>query len=126
MDWALLALSAALVLTTVIYAVYTAKMSAEMRSTRLLGIRPRLALDVDVLAVHGILTITNVGQGAALGVDVALSFEPGGDSDRGRRSRYSQESKRASSPRRSSRATWSCLPSPNFRKRRRPFTCRAR
>jgi hypothetical protein len=79
MDWALLALSAALVLTTVIYAVYTAKMSAEMRSTRLLSIRPRLALDVDVLAVHGILTITNVGQGAALGVDVALSFEPGGE-----------------------------------------------
>jgi hypothetical protein len=79
MDWALLALTAALVITTVIYAVYTAKMSAEMRSTRLLNIRPRLALDVDVRGVHGLLTITNVGQGTALGVDVSLSFEPGGE-----------------------------------------------
>lgn len=124
MDWALLALTAALVITTAIYAVYTAKMSAEMEKTRLLSLRPRLVLDVEVDAPYGFVTLTNVGQGTALAVDLTLSFEPLGQQRPWRAfSLIPGERARFKPPPNDEGAR---MPSRSFRRRERPFTSPAR
>jgi len=77
MDLALVVLTAALVITTVVYAVYTAKMAAEMRETRELGIRPRLGLLIRPVDPNiGLIEIRSLGPGTALAVSVRLVQEP--------------------------------------------------
>jgi hypothetical protein len=76
-DWALLAVSAALLFATVAYVVYTARMADEMQKTRLMSIKPVLSLDVGPRShQHGELVLTNVGQGTALNVELTITFEP--------------------------------------------------
>ena len=66
-----------LVAVTIYYALQTRAMAIEMRSTRLLNVAPRLALGIAMPApTFGQLTVTNVGAGAALDVDVELIFNP--------------------------------------------------
>ena len=80
MDIALLALSAALLSATVVYVVYTARMATEMRRARLLSVQPHLLLDISMLGpMYGMVSITNVGPGAAVDVDLSIVFEPVGE-----------------------------------------------
>jgi hypothetical protein len=65
-----------LVAVTGYYAWQNRRMVDEMRSTRLLNVRPRLALGVHMPdPLVGFITVTNVGSGAALDVDVELALE---------------------------------------------------
>jgi hypothetical protein len=52
MDWAVLVVSVALVVVTSIYAVFTWLMVRELRATRALSVRPRLALSVRMVSPH--------------------------------------------------------------------------
>jgi hypothetical protein len=80
MDVALVALSAALVVVTCIYAYFTWQMVREMKETRLQAIRPRLGLYVRPYGpTGGNLALVSLGPGAALEVAVALQFEPAGE-----------------------------------------------
>jgi hypothetical protein len=76
-DLAQLAIATALFIATVVYAYFTWGMSKEMRETRRLSIRPRLALAVDPLSTfQGLLSVQNLGPGAACDVELRLTFEP--------------------------------------------------
>jgi hypothetical protein len=92
-DWGLLATSIGLVIATVGLVVVTKRMAdeasltrAEMKAardemevSRRLSVRPHLHLGVAVLApLYGVLTIHNIGPGAALDVSLEISYEPGG------------------------------------------------
>ena len=70
-------LTAALVLITVYYALQNRRMVAEMRRARGLAILPKLALDFHRLGPTTVtLAIKNVGPGAALEVDIKVTWEP--------------------------------------------------
>lgn len=71
-------LTAALVLITAYYAVQNQRMVKEMRASRELSVLPKLHLDLRPLerSPAAVVAITNVGQGPAIDVDVALVFEP--------------------------------------------------
>jgi hypothetical protein len=65
-----------LVAVNVYYAVQNGRVLEEMRSTRLLNVRPRLALGIHMPGpTTGFVTVTNVGSGAALDVDVNLELQ---------------------------------------------------
>lgn len=69
-------LTATLVLVTVYYALQNTKMAKEMRLARGAAILPKLALDFHRLGPTVITpAIYNVGPGAALDVDVTLTWE---------------------------------------------------
>ena len=80
MDFALVLLTAALVVTTIAYAYFTAKMVTEMRESRELSIRPRIALEVQMLSpTIGMVALRSLGPGTAVDVAVLLSFTPPGE-----------------------------------------------
>lgn len=71
--------AAALLGATCIYAFFTWLMAKEMRTSRLLSIRPRLALAVDPLSTfQGLLSVHNLGPGTACDVELKLTFKPHG------------------------------------------------
>jgi hypothetical protein len=79
MEWAIFSASIALVLVTIVYVAYTARMAREMQSTRLQNVRPRLGLDVDMRSgTLGELVVHNLGPGNALHLDVQIAYEPVG------------------------------------------------
>jgi hypothetical protein len=64
-----------------VYAGFAGWAAWEMRETRRLSVRPKLALQVLPHGpTHGHLALKNLGPGAALEVDVTLRFEPLGES----------------------------------------------
>ena len=72
MDWAILALSLALTLATIVLAWFTWGLWRETKAAR----RPRLVASVDLIPPnHGELRIVNAGAGAALNVDIGFGFE---------------------------------------------------
>lgn len=80
MDVAVVALTAALVMTTAVYAYFTWRMAQEMQTTRLQSIRPRLALYVRPYSqMGGNLALRSLGPGAALDVEVTITFKPEGE-----------------------------------------------
>lgn len=80
MDIALLVLTGALVLTTIVYAYFTAKMADEMRESRELSVRPRLALDIHMLGPSvGMVELRSLGPGTAVDIAVMLAFTPPGE-----------------------------------------------
>jgi hypothetical protein len=80
MDWAVLVVSIVLVFVTAVYAFFTWLMLRELRATRALSVRPRLALSIRMVSpTQGFLAITNIGPGTALAVDLTLRFEPLGE-----------------------------------------------
>lgn len=79
MEEALVALTAVLVVTTAIYAWFTRDMAREMRQTRLLSVRPRVALDVVSLGpTAGTIALRSLGPGTALLVSVDITYRPSG------------------------------------------------
>lgn len=80
MSTTLVVANVALVLVTLFYAIPTWRTVAEMRRTRLLSIRPRVALDVKNLGAGlGLITVGNIGQGPATDVHAVLTFEGFGE-----------------------------------------------
>lgn len=80
MAWAVLVVSVVLVIVTAVYAFFTWLMVSELRATRTLSVRPRLALSIQMVGpLHGFLAVTNVGPGTALDADVTPGFEPVGE-----------------------------------------------
>jgi hypothetical protein len=80
MDTAQLAVATALLIATAVYAYFTWRMAKEMRDTRRLGIRPRLAMAVDpISSFQGFLAVRNLGPGTACDVELRLTFEPEGE-----------------------------------------------
>jgi hypothetical protein len=74
-------LTGLLAAAALVYAGFAGWAAWEMRETRRLSIRPKLALQVLPHGLnHGHLALTNLGPGAALEVDVMLTFEPLGES----------------------------------------------
>lgn len=75
-DLALLLLTAVLAVATLVYAGFAGWAAWEMRSSRLLGLRPRLALRVRPYSdTGGHLALRNVGGGTALDVSVTIKFD---------------------------------------------------
>jgi hypothetical protein len=65
-----------LVLVTAYYAWQTREMAKEMRSARLLSLLPKLVLHVKMIGpTFGDVVVRNVGPGAAIDADLALTFE---------------------------------------------------
>lgn len=78
-DVAIVVLTAALVLVTAYYAWQNRQMVQEMRAARAVSILPKVVVRWTYVGPGvGFPHITNVGVGAALDVNVELSFEPGG------------------------------------------------
>jgi hypothetical protein len=78
---ALAILTGVLAAAALVYAGFAGWTAWEMRETRRLSIRPKLALQVLPHGpTYGHLGLKNLGQGAALEVDVTLTFEPLGES----------------------------------------------
>jgi hypothetical protein len=90
MDWAVFASTVALALFTLALVWFTRQLAieagltrdemqlarAESETARLQSVRPRLALGVDNLGAGlGFISISNVGQGAAMDVRATLTFE---------------------------------------------------
>lgn len=70
-------LTGVLVVITGYYAWQNQRMVLEMRKARELSVRPHLRLDLERLGgVSAALTVTNVGLGPALDVEVTLAFVP--------------------------------------------------
>jgi hypothetical protein len=68
-------LTALLVLITAFYAWQNRRMAVEMRRSREALIRPKLAVDIHMIApMYGVARVTNVGQGPAQDIDVKLAF----------------------------------------------------
>lgn len=68
-------LTGALVLLTAYYAWQTRSMVLEMRNARQLSLRPKIALDVELLGPKfGVIVVANVGAGAALDSRLTLVF----------------------------------------------------
>jgi hypothetical protein len=85
MDIAVIVLTAALVLTTAVYAFFTWRMAEEMQRTRLQSIRPRVGLYLRPYSpMGGNLAIRSLGPGTALDVELAITFTPDDDSRRWR------------------------------------------
>jgi hypothetical protein len=82
MELALVLLTAALVVTTLAYAVFTAKMVSEMRKTRQLSIRPRFGLLVRAVDPNvGLVEIRSLGPGTALHASLQLAQEPASNAE---------------------------------------------
>jgi hypothetical protein len=78
-DVALLFLTAALVVATGVYSWFTRLMAREMKETRLFSFRPRLALDLKVIAPHsGVVVVRSLGPGPAVDVRVTVTYQPSG------------------------------------------------
>ena len=76
-------LTAALVFVTTYYAFQNRQMVVEMRRSRNLSILPKLALEFHRLGPTTVtLAVSNVGPGAALAIDIKMTWEP---LDRGKR-----------------------------------------
>jgi hypothetical protein len=70
-------LSAILVVVTIYYAIQNRTMAVEAQRARGAAILPKLALDLHRLGPTAVtVAVINVGPGAALDVDVKLSWEP--------------------------------------------------
>lgn len=81
MDAALVFLTAALVLTTAIYAFFTWRMADEMKKTRFQTVRPKLGLYIHPYSpLGGHVGIRSLGPGVALNVNLKLTFQPSGES----------------------------------------------
>jgi hypothetical protein len=93
MDWGLLATSIGLVVATVGLAFFTKRLAdeasltrtemkatrEEMEESRRLSVRPHLMLGVSVpVPTYGFLTLNSLGPGAALEINLQISYEPGG------------------------------------------------
>jgi hypothetical protein len=80
MDVAVVFLTAALVVTTAVYAYFTWRMADEMRQTREQTLRPRLGLYVRPYdPIGGHVALRSLGPGTALDVVITLKFEPSGE-----------------------------------------------
>jgi hypothetical protein len=93
-DWSAFAVSAGLVIATIGLVYFTRGLVSEaratrseairtreeMRESRLLSVRPHLALDLDLVGPrYAVVVIKNLGPGSALDVALTLSFDPSGD-----------------------------------------------
>lgn len=77
-DWPIVLLTAALVLVTGYYAWQNRKMAIEMRHARMASVLPKVVPSYEGYGgAVGFPRVVNVGPGAALDVDVTLSFQPG-------------------------------------------------
>lgn len=78
-SWAIVGLTAALVLVTLLYQRDTHRMADEIRKARGVQIMPRLVVTAKSLgAGNSFWRIASVGSGPAIDVDVQLTPEPGG------------------------------------------------
>lgn len=76
MDWGVLIATIGLVAATCALGYFTLGLVQEARASRLEAVLPRLAFDVHPLGgTVGVLLIRNVGRGAALSVELTVTYE---------------------------------------------------
>ena len=71
------ALTSVLVGITAFYAWQNYRMANEMRAAREVAVLPKLALHLGMVGpAHGFVYLSNVGPGAALDIDIGITFVP--------------------------------------------------